>query len=86
MRERYAAHLRAILPSGCRGLLITLDYEQSQMDGPPFAVSDAEVQQRFAEDWRIETLERLDVLKGNWKFIKHELQALDETVYRLLKR
>jgi len=86
LRERYAAQLAAILPAGCQGLLITLDYQQSQMNGPPFAVSDAEVQQRFAEDWRIETLERLDVLKGNWKFIKHELQALDETVYRLRKR
>lgn len=86
MRERYAAHLATILPSGCEGLLITLDYQQSQMNGPPFAVSDAEVQQRFAERWQIETLERLDVLKGNWKFVKHELQALDEVVYRLRKR
>lgn len=86
MRERYAAHLRAILPSGCRGLLITLDYEQSQMDGPPFAVSDAEVQAHFAGGWRVETLERLDVLEGNWKFIKHNLQWLDEAVYRLERR
>lgn len=86
MRERYAAHLTAILPSGCEGLLITLDYQQSQMDGPPFAVSDAEVWGRFAEGWQVEELERLDVLAGNWKFIKHQLQALDETVYRLRKR
>lgn len=86
LRERYAAQLTAILPSGCDGLLITLDYQQSQMNGPPFAVSDAEVQQRFASDWQLETLERLDVLKGNWKFLKQGLQRLDETVYRLRKR
>lgn len=83
LRERYAAQLTAILPSGCEGLLITLDYQQSQMEGPPFAVSDAEVQQRFASDWQLETLERLDVLKGNWRFLKQGLQRLDETVYRL---
>lgn len=86
MRERYAAHLTAILPAGCEGLLITLDYAQSQMNGPPFAVSDGEVQARFAEAWQVERVERLDVLEGNWKFIKHQLQALDEVVYRLRKR
>jgi thiopurine S-methyltransferase len=67
-------------------LLITLDYQQSQMDGPPFAVTDAEVHELFDSGWQIETLERLDVLQGNWKFIKHNLQALDEVVYRLNKR
>lgn len=83
MRERYAAHLTAILPSGCRGLLITLDYAQSQMDGPPFAVGDDEVQRHFAAAWQVQTLQREDVLAGNWKFIRHELKALDELVYRL---
>jgi len=86
MRECYAAHLTAILPSGCRGLLITLDYLQSQMDGPPFAVSDDEVQGHFAAAWQLKTLQREDVLAGNWKFIRHELKALDEVVYLLDKR
>jgi thiopurine S-methyltransferase len=86
MRKRYAAHLQAIMPTASRGLLITLDYQQSQMDGPPFAVTDAEVHALFGEGWQVETLERLDVLQGNWKFIKHNLQALDEVVYRLVKR
>src|SRR3990167_7541551 len=47
LRVRYVTHLQAILPAGCRGLLITLDYQQSQMDGPPFAVTDAEVHELF---------------------------------------
>lgn len=38
MRQRYVAHLQAILPQVCRGLLVTLDYPQEQMNGPPFAV------------------------------------------------
>jgi thiopurine S-methyltransferase len=86
LRVRYVAHLQAILPGGCRGLLITLDYAQAQMDGPPFAVTDAEVHELFDAGWQVETLERLDVLQGNWKFIKHNLRSLDEVVYRLVKR
>lgn len=86
LRERYAAHLAAILPSGCEGLLITLDYPQSQMDGPPFAVADAEVRERLGDAWQIEQLQRLDVLGDNWRFRERGLQHLDETVYRLRKR
>jgi len=39
MRQRYAHHLLRILPLGTRILLVTLDYLQHEMAGPPFAVS-----------------------------------------------
>lgn len=83
MRERYAAHLQRILPVDCQGLLVTLDYDQARMDGPPFSVSDAEVRERFAQDWQVDELQREDVLAGNWKFIRHDLKALDEATYHL---
>ena len=41
MRQRYANELYARLPSGCRGLLITLEYPQHEKDGPPFSVDEA---------------------------------------------
>lgn len=81
MRVRYAAHLSVILPAASQGLLVTLDYEQAQMQGPPFAVSDGEVQQLFAGEWRIEALECGDALDE--KFRQRGLQRLDERVYRL---
>jgi len=51
MRERYVAHSAQVLPSGCQGLLVTLDYDLAKMDGPPFAVTDAEVQRQFSPAW-----------------------------------
>ncbi len=45
LRQRYAEHLSANLPQGCTGLLMTVNYLQSQMDGPPFAVSPEQVEQ-----------------------------------------
>jgi thiopurine S-methyltransferase len=86
MRGRYVAHLAAILPSDCQGLLVTLDYEQAQMDGPPFAVADSEVQQRLSAVWQVETLQCSDVLGQNWRFLQRGLQRLDERVYRLRKQ
>jgi thiopurine S-methyltransferase len=42
MRQQYAAHLRA-LTGDAPQLLITLEYDQKCMDGPPFCVPAAEV-------------------------------------------
>jgi thiopurine S-methyltransferase len=47
MRARYAAHLDS-LANGAAQLLITLDYDQSRMSGPPFAVSDEEVRRLYS--------------------------------------
>lgn len=83
MRERYAAHLLSILPTGLRGLLITLDYDQAQMPGPPFAVTDAEVQQLLGGDWAVQALEEQDVLSESGKFLQAGVTRLEERVYRL---
>lgn len=82
LRRRYREHLQAILPVTCQGLVITLEYDQTQMDGPPFSVSRAEMEQGFSS-WQLEELQREDVLEGNWKFVRHSLTALDEVTYHL---
>jgi len=56
MRERYAAHLKAILPREVTGLLVTVEYDQASMDGPPHSVTPAEVEQLFGDEFEIETL------------------------------
>jgi thiopurine S-methyltransferase len=83
MRQRYVEHLANILAPSCQGLLVTLDYEQEQMSGPPFAVSDAEVRQSLSSRWDIELLERANVLDGNWKFVERGMTRLEESCYRL---
>ncbi len=47
MRERYAAHLRALMPAGSNGLVVTFDYPQDLMDGPPFAVTASEIRRLY---------------------------------------
>ncbi|MBT2294394.1 thiopurine S-methyltransferase [Pseudomonas fluorescens] len=85
MRERYAAHLQTILPQ-CVGLLITLDYAQDEMPGPPFSVGDDEVQKLLGKDWRLEVLQEQDVLGESWKFLQAGVKRLDERVYRISSR
>lgn len=50
MRRDYAAHLMALTGSAPQ-LLIALDYDQSQTDGPPFAVDEAEVRRHYDEHY-----------------------------------
>lgn len=46
-RVQYVAHLREILPKGASYLMITMEYDQNLISGPPFSVSEAEVRQHF---------------------------------------
>jgi thiopurine S-methyltransferase len=49
MRLRYVEHLRKILPGRTVPLLLnTMEYPQNQMDGPPFSVSQVDVERYFA--------------------------------------
>lgn len=82
LRQRYGALLSGYLPQGCQGLLITLDYDQALLQGPPFAVVDAEVRQLFA-DWQPLELEARDILAESPKFVQAGVPELLERVYRL---
>lgn len=57
-RERYVeCVLRAMRPGG-RLLLVTLAYDQTLMDGPPFSVPDDEVQRLLGSRGKLERLEQ----------------------------
>jgi thiopurine S-methyltransferase len=86
MRERYAAHLKRILPKESHGLVITLDYDQAQMSGPPFAVLDDEVRRLFGDSWALKILEDQDVLSESGKFLEAGVTRLEERVYRVSSR
>lgn len=82
-RLRYAEHLRAILPRPFAGLLVTLDYSQEEMQGPPFAVADREVRSLFGNGCRVDCLSTWEALEENPRFRKRGLTGLRESVYAL---
>lgn len=86
MRRRYLDRLYARLPPGCRGLLITIEYDQGEREGPPFAVDEGEVRQLFEPGWRVDVLERRDILDEEPRFRDEGLSALSTAVYRLTQR
>ncbi|MNH25761.1 Thiopurine S-methyltransferase [compost metagenome] len=81
MRERYMGLLSRLLPVGS-GLLVTLDYEQKLLEGPPFSVADEEVRRGFA-GWQVEEVAARDVIGESPKFLQAGVKRLVERVYRV---
>lgn len=85
MRAQYAEHLNALLRPGCQGVLITLDYDQTQKAGPPFAVTDDEVKVLLGSHWTVQVVEEQDILGESWKFVQDGVTRLEERVYQLTR-
>jgi len=82
-RQRYATHLDALLPTAVPRLLITLEYDQTQMAGPPFAVHQPEVESLFSGTHRVEPIAALELIDESPRFRERGLDRLVERVYRL---
>lgn len=87
MRRDYVAHLRAFAQDAPQ-LLITLDYDQSQMEGPPFAVDTNEVMHLYGDDFdgSDSPVTEIDVLSSHARFAELGLSHLVERVYVLSPR
>ena len=86
MRLEYARRLSALQRAGTTGLLVTFEYEQAQMTGPPFAVPLAEVHTLFGATHHIDELATVDILDQEPRFKAKGLRALCERVFRLERR
>lgn len=83
-RQKYVEHLLSFLSPGGRILIITLEYEQNQMSGPPYCVPAEEIELLFSRYGRLELLETCDVLDD--RFRNKGLGALQEKVFQLAKK
>jgi thiopurine S-methyltransferase len=77
MRIDYCAHLMHLTQNAPQ-LLVTLEYQQELVAGPPFSISEQEVHQHYANTYSITLIERQNAEGG----IKAKVPA-DEVVYVL---
>lgn len=86
MRQQYADKLISITPEQASVMLITLEYDQAKMGGPPFSVTDPAVRKLYTSAFEIEKLQQLDILDEQPRFREKGLDYLVESIYRLKKR
>ncbi|MAP93648.1 MAG: thiopurine S-methyltransferase [Ponticaulis sp.] len=63
MRAKYSPHLVSMTNTAPQ-LLITFDYDQSQMPGPPFAVPETAVRALYGDAYTVDLLESVSVVGG----------------------
>lgn len=63
MRKQYTSHLMTITNYAPQ-LLITYEYEQTEMDGPPFSLSEVEVNRHYHDHYKISVFDSVNVQGG----------------------
>jgi thiopurine S-methyltransferase len=84
-RGAYVEHMAALTSPGTQTLLITLEYAQAQMSGPPFSVGSDEVERWYGRNHSIQRLSRQDVLANEPRFRSRGVTELHEVCYRLTR-
>ena len=63
MRDQYSSHLIKITDAAPQ-LLITYEYNQQLVDGPPFSINEEEVKHHYAATYQLKSVERKDIVGG----------------------
>ncbi|MCP5426152.1 MAG: thiopurine S-methyltransferase [Gammaproteobacteria bacterium] len=86
MRKGYVRHLLKILPPDAPLLLVTLEYPQETMNGPPFSVHEEEVHALYGARYAVELLKTHDGLAESPRFRDRGLPFMHEKVFHLRPR
>jgi len=85
LRRQYVNKITQLQAPGTRTLLITLTYPQTEMDGPPFSVSEEEVSELYGDNYKIDKLAAKNIIEDEPRFKDRGLTLLTETAYKLTR-
>ena len=83
-RARYADHLLSLLSTGTEILLLTIEYDQSRVAGPPFSITEKEVGTLFGKRCSIDVLEATVSDRVPPSFQANGIREAGESVYRIV--
>ena len=83
MRKQYVKLLAENLPLHVNMLLVTIEYNQALMSGPPFSVSNDEVERLYKPHFLVEKLYQEDIVNKQPRFKQKGLDMMIERVYRI---
>ncbi|WP_144391312.1 thiopurine S-methyltransferase [Pleionea sediminis] len=84
MRSAYVKHLLNIIPRPLTIMLVTLEYEQADMAGPPFSVDYQEVCDLYTSASNIERIHYNSIIDKEPHFKALGLNDLFESVYKII--
>lgn len=86
MRLDYFKKMLELQAEGMRTLLVTLTYSQQEMNGPPFSVTENELNELYGEKFKIDKLLGKEILADEPRFKQRGLTSLYETAYKLTRK
>ena len=86
MRSEYVSRLVGVMEPGTAMLVITLDYPQHEMSGPPFSVPPDEVERLYHAQCSVDEIHAEDCLANEPKFREKGISRMFERVYRIMKK
>ncbi len=85
MRGRYAEHLTEIVPAAAPIFLVSFEYDQSEMDGPPHSVTGDEIGTRFEANFDVTPLAHESVISNSAPMRERGLTELYESLVILTR-
>ena len=85
-RAHYADHILRIIPELAVIVLLTIEYDQSLRDGPPFSVPEAEVKEIYGARASVELVSRAPTRALPPEFIEAGVKDPVQCVYKIVKQ
>ena len=85
MRVDYVAQLARLLGADASVLLVSMEYPDHEMQGPPFSVTQGEVESLYQPAFQVNLLASVDILNENDNLRRKGLTRMQEKVYQLVR-
>ncbi len=82
-RQTYKQKMLQIIPQGTPMLVITLEYDQDIIQGPPFSVPLNEIISLYSPPYSVEILQKNELIDERPKWREQGLLSFTESAYRL---
>ncbi|MRX28461.1 thiopurine S-methyltransferase [Kangiella sp. HZ709] len=82
LRDKYIKHLKSLLQPKATILMVTMDYEEGEMSGPPFYIAQNELTELFPES-SIRELDRISLINNHHRWKELQLSKLDEVLFQI---
>lgn len=86
MRPDYVRQCARLLAPGAAGLLVSLEYDPAEMEGPPFSVSPPEVESLYRPAFDLHPLVLQQYAEPSPHLMERGLSAMHESVWMLHRR
>lgn len=86
LREPYVEKIAENLRHGIKYLLVSFEYDQLAMAGPPFSIPQNEIHELYSRWFDVQLVEKTEIIQDLKKFRDRGLESLQKMMYVLTRK